>query len=197
MRLYFPAYVLIYLLATISAGYFTQKKPKHTGIVLLIVFLLPFLNFSSFNTFEAYSKDMPHYPETALYKIGTALSEFSDREILLVTSYGGAIPYYSKLRHVDTYGLTTPSIAVNGIAPSEYIESISPDIILAYNSIAKAPKNDTHFLPFERPFVEYALANNYVVLSGIKFLPNYYFIPLVNPNFENIENLRELLAKVG
>ncbi|MBR9680444.1 MAG: hypothetical protein GOU98_01310 [Candidatus Altiarchaeota archaeon] len=197
MRLYFPAYALIYLLTAISVGYFLKKNQKYLRIVMLLVVLVLFLNFNSITTFMAYSNFMPHYPETALYKIGMALGDFSNSDFLLVTSYAGAIPYFSKVNHVDTYGLTDPNIAINGVASFDYIDSIKPDLILVYNSVDKVPEQNVHPLPYEWPFILYAQEHNYTALPGILFIKDYYFIPLINPELKNVDILKTSLFDVS
>lgn len=72
---------------------------------------------------------------TGPYHIAKGLSQFEDRHYTIVVTEAGVIPYFSKWRAIDAWGLNDSEIVHNqrGLTP-EYLDANHPAIIMFYTA---------------------------------------------------------------
>jgi hypothetical protein len=61
--------------------------------------------------------------------IALVLERYNDKGYTLATSEAGLLPFYSKWRAVDTWGLNDPWIAHHGAITEQYLQQQKPEVI--------------------------------------------------------------------
>ncbi len=84
-------------------------------------------------------------PQDLNYYVATNLSEFKNRNYTIATTEAGLVPYYSKWRAIDTYGLNDKWIAHNGIVSDAYLDIYKPEIVMFHTD--SSPLVDYKFNP--------------------------------------------------
>jgi len=87
---------------------------------VLVVFFLRHVSLSSRIT----------YTHDGRYDIGVMLRQYADRGYTIATTEAGLLPFYSRWRAIDTWGLNDRWIAQNGGLTREYLVRQKPDIIM-------------------------------------------------------------------
>ncbi|NHI88073.1 MAG: hypothetical protein EAX87_01045 [Candidatus Thorarchaeota archaeon] len=114
--------------------------------------------------------------ENAHIQIGKYLFENAPPDSVIAVSDVGAIPFYSKLRTIDTYGLLTPEVFNKSGYNPDYVYNLEPDYLVIVSS------SDTTIVPFIAQ--EIALVNDpsfslYSPIGVYTFNPGYYLWLLV------------------
>jgi len=93
--------------------------------------------------------------------VGKELAKLADKNYTMFVTESGALPYYSKWKAVDHWGLNDEYIAHNGLT-IEYLEIINPELIMAQKHPQKSFKES---LPIVHEFM---VKNNYTAVAAIK-----------------------------
>lgn len=93
------------------------------GLVILFVAFLAFDRQISKSREATYHRD-------GRYDVAVMLSRYADRGYTIATTEAGLLPYYSKWRAIDTWGLNDRWIAENGEITVEYLDQQRPDIVM-------------------------------------------------------------------
>lgn len=197
-RFFYPSFVLMYLLSSISIVIlFKELKSlskirlesiKYAFCILLIIINLSFINDIQYDHFYGERLSAAHIA------LGESLNSFSGYNYTIASVDAGAIPYFSRWNHLDTVGLNDKFIAKNKLATQEYLEKKEPELVLI---ISNSSESITHYPPLEQPFLEFVQRKNYVQLAPIKFVDDYYLIPFLNPNVNDFEKISYNLQKVS
>ncbi len=70
-------------------------------------------------------------PRMETIPLGRALGALSDRSLTLATTEAGRLPYYSRWRTLDSYGLNDPSVATAGLTYDHWLK-YAPDLVLIH-----------------------------------------------------------------
>lgn len=197
-RLFYPTYVIIYLITgiTLTLIYYNKgfykinllKKTKYSKQILLagLITLLLLTNFSFMDSLFGWHDygDKEYNTQVA---VGLALEPFSQYNYTVATDYAGAIPYYSRWRHIDMLGLNNKYIANNKRPSLEYLEEVKPDLII----IPLQPNGEIYNENF-KPFLEYAIKNNYTVIV----LPWNNFTYYLYPKISHFNEIKQSLSNI-
>ena len=79
----------------------------------------------------------PELVGTGAYRIATGLSQYEDRHYTMVVTEAGVIPYFSRWRAIDAWGLNDSEIVHDkqGLTPA-YLDQNHPAIIMFHNATA-------------------------------------------------------------
>lgn len=118
------------------------------------------------------------------------LNRLMGRHALLAIGDVGAVPYYSKWRTIDTFGLNNVEIALSGKRKPEYILQAKPDlvILLSRNSTSFQPR-----LPWELKLYKKCLGEGMAKVDTLRFNSEYYLWLLSNPGsqiYKYVERLQ-------
>lgn len=197
-RLFYPTYVIIYLITGISLTFLYGnkdlyklkiiKKIKLSKNILLtaIIVLLLISNFSFMISLIGWH-DYGNKEYNTQVAVGLALEPFSPYNYTVATDYAGAIPYYSRWRHIDMLGLNNKYIAENKNASQDYLQKVKPDLII----IPYLPNGDITNEDF-KPFLEYAQQNNYTLIK----LPWENFKYYLNPKISHFNEIKQSLINI-
>jgi len=202
-RLYYPSFVIIYLLTAISlvmlfakledkwVGRTNLKRySKIIGLIVVILILSSNINFAS--DIEYLHKTSNRF-SVSYINIGNELNKFSDSNITLASVDSGSIPYFSRWNHVDMVGLNDKFIAKNGVATLEYIERKNPQLIIFISTNKYNPGHS----PAQDPFIEFVEKRNYVKLSAVRYIDGYYLIPFLDPNVSDFDKIKAALERAS
>lgn len=194
-RLFYPSYILMYLVAGISVtsifinkdvydlNPFKRFKFTNTLLQIVVVFLILAANLNFIEDITALQEYETIENQTQI-QVGMALQPFSQYNYTVATDYAGAIPYYSRWRHIDMLGLNNKYIADNKRPSMEYLSQVKPDLIII-------PLDKDGNINYEdlKPFLEYAQENNYTLIK----LPWDNFIYYLNPKIEHFDEIKQAL----
>ncbi len=80
---------------------------------------------------HSYSKKAKRSVLDARYVLGIMLRDYADKSYTMAVSEAGLLPFYSKWRAIDTWGLNDQWIAHNGgLITKEYLHKQKPDIMM-------------------------------------------------------------------
>jgi len=113
--------------------------------------------------------------------IGKRLSGFQGAEFsaLLSTADAGAIPYYSRWRVIDTYGLNNDVIAVSGKIDPQYVLSQGPDLLIL---LSRRKKSFVPRVAGEQGLYREALNSGMIHIRTIMVNHEYFLWLMVPPN---------------
>lgn len=193
-RLFYPSYVFIYLITSISLVLIFNYKNKKvedknhylkTFLQVFMVILLLSAN-TVFISDLLYWHNYENTEMSSLIAVGNALQPYSEHNYTVATEYAGAIPYYSCWYHIDILGLNNKDIAGSQLSLN-YIQKVKPDlIILKFNSQGELLNKKF------KPLLDYAEENNY---STIK-LPQDNFICYLNPKIKDYNEIYSTLNHI-
>jgi|Deesub1362A_J573_1020465.scaffolds.fasta_scaffold00813_20 hypothetical protein len=111
--------------------------------------------------------------------LGKKLHSFSSDGVLAIAD-AGAVPYYSKWKTIDTFGLNNNHIALSGKHDPEYVFSQNPDVLILISK-----KKDV-FKPrptvyWERDLYKRSLQEGMVKVKTLKFSEGYYLWVMAVP----------------
>ncbi|NOZ71870.1 MAG: hypothetical protein GXP38_08145, partial [Chloroflexi bacterium] len=92
--------------------------------------------------------------------IGLALQPYADKGYTIVASEAGWIPYFSRWRAVDPFGLTDEHIAHQGLS-FDYLDTVQPDIIMYHDVTNPNPPRWTEMV---------TMLNNYAKARGYELV---------------------------
>ena len=107
------------------------RPTKLTGVLVLVLIV------ATLGHRATISQKATYFPDGRL-PTAKFLNQFEDKGYTVLTTEAGLIPFYSKWRAIDSWGLNDLWIAHNGIITPEYIAENSPDVALV-NSIYFSP----------------------------------------------------------
>jgi hypothetical protein len=108
--------------------------------------------------------------------LGARLRDMETPGVLAIGD-AGAVPYFSRWKTIDTYGLNNRHIALHGHDP-DYVLRQKPDVIVLISN------NETEFQPplaHEKPLYESARRAGFAVVQTLKFSPGYFLWVMAEP----------------
>lgn len=197
-RLFYPSYIILYLITAISLTLIYINKDLYefkplkkirfskNSLLFVLIILLIFTNFGYMSSLTGWH-DYGNKVHNTQVSVGLALEPFSAYNYTVATDYAGAIPYYSGWRHIDMLGLNDKYIAENKKPSLDYLRQVKPDlIILPYKPNGELTNEDFY------PFLEYAKENNYTEIK----LPWDNFTYYLNPKIEHFNEINQSLNKI-
>lgn len=130
-RFVIASFPFIYLLAVSGIKEICEianKKKIIVAVAIIALLLFVLLNPLTIKKMNIYAKNHME-SQDELVDLGKWLRENVPEDSLLVTEHGGAIPYYSKLKTIEMWGLLDKKMSREGI-DIEYILSKEPEIFI-------------------------------------------------------------------
>ncbi len=191
MRFFYPTFTIMFLVSGITLSYLYYNYPKNKAISnyllklfiysLVLIMIISNLHFApAILTQKEYAQGL----QNGHIRIGNILSNSCYQNLTIASEESGAIPYYSKLRHIDMLGLNDVNIALNGKASSNYIYQ-NPPSLLFFNSV---DGNNIIKKDWEQVFLHYAIENHFIKLPAIKIQYDQYLIPYIDPKVDSYTN---------
>lgn len=161
------------------------RRPRQAAVVALAVAAAAAL------VYHHRLSRMPIRARDGRYRAATLLGEYRERGYTLAVSEAGLLPFYSRWRAVDTWGLNDAWIAHHGAVTAEYLDRHRPEVIMfhAYFSpIASEGRTDA-WNAMVTTLKEYAEARGYVHAAAFGESPydcHHYY---VRPGFPDSQAL--------
>ncbi|MCX7918957.1 MAG: DUF2079 domain-containing protein [bacterium] len=194
-RYFFPLIPFIFIIATRGVVIFANWLQRHLSLAinseqtvwhivvssLCICISLGFLSElpTEIKRKQTYARGLT----TAHITLGKKLAElksdyiFENRtnptSLTLAIADAGAVPYYSRWRTIDTYGLNNPAIALTGNRDPKIIFAQNPDILVLIS------ESDSIFipkLPWEQSLYNTAIQCGMVPIKILPFRVNDYYL---------------------
>lgn len=64
------------------------------------------------------------------YEVAQILADYSEKNYRLACTEAGLLPFYSRWRSLDTWGLNDHKIAIEGVISLDYLKEFNPDLIM-------------------------------------------------------------------
>jgi len=165
---------------------FFGSPRKRAKPVLLAVLSMVVLIVLSYQPLVVSSRESVH--SDGRYDVAIMLSDYKDRGYTIATSEAGLLPFYSKWKAVDCWGLNDQWIAHHGGITKEYLDRYKPEIIMFHARFSPLvpPKGDSVRDPWFNMILvllNYSQTNGYVLAAVYGVSPSdthYYY---VNPRF--------------
>ncbi|NOY06362.1 MAG: hypothetical protein GXO82_06995, partial [Chlorobi bacterium] len=131
-----------------------------------------FLTASLLLAFDAHSviEKMDHAVYDNRVQIGKALRPFADRGYTMLTTETGWLPYFSRWRSVDAFGLYDVHVAHHGLNES-YMREIDPELIVfhVYSNRYRAEwaRNDPRWNEMTQKLFFFAEKNDYALAARV------------------------------
>lgn len=197
-RYYFPFVPILSILSGMSvtqsiASLRSTTANQLRGVLLFFIMVVSAVGFRltwlSMPAYTSYAFGL----ENAHILLGHTLENIRwNSSPTIAVSDAGAIPYYSKLNTIDTFGLNEPEIALKFLNNrTKYVLSKHPTIIIL-TSTSEDRFNST--LEFENTLHQGALEAGYTSHVTFVFGETYYLWVLWKPNSKNAQGLDKALA---
>lgn len=181
---------LMNLLAALPSALHLRVKAALLSFLLLAL-MLGFLKGRQEANFSlAYAGNL----NRAHVLLGQALASlpWRDPHPLLVIGDAGAVPYFSGLPTIDSFGLNDPYIATHFSADrSTYILSKIPTVIVV---VSKSPDHFDPEFPHDLPIYNASVASGYTQKAIFPFDAGYYLWALWNPTSPDAPILQSVLG---
>lgn len=142
---------------------FFDKSNKFIINFLIFIYLLSFYLYSNkyFLSDDIYADGR--------YEIAKILSNYASENYTMAISEAGLLPFYSKWKAVDTYGLNDKVIAHTGVITQSYLKEKSPEMIMFYNIKKTNKKNNiklVYFMEMIDTLIQFTSNNNYELVGS-------------------------------
>ena len=188
--------VLVLLLIAILAGlkFGEERQLGVQGARLALIFLITASALVVFNAQSAYRLANSFYPTVFDDReaIGKALAPLADKGYTIVASEAGWIPYFSRWRAIDPFGLNDEYVAHHGLS-FEYLDQQQPDVIMYHQVKNPHPQRWADMVALLR---DYAKARGYVLAAVIERKgPEDLHVYWVKPDNPDIDALLRAIAE--
>ena len=139
-------------------------------IFLLVGFSIVMLSRKTYDELTTF-KVMADGLYNAHIRLGKSLAEFDGKTV--VVSDAGAIPYYSNLATIDSYGLNSKTIALDHDNDTSYIWNRNPDFIILLSS---SREQFMAKIPYEKIIYNELLEKGYSLVTVMKYFPNSHYL---------------------
>lgn len=159
------------------------SKQKRDAILLTAAFCV---SVFAFIVFTGDVRVGVHHTD-GRYEEAAILSEYADKGYTMAVSEAGALPFYSRWRSVDTWGLNDQWIAHNGVVTPEYLDQWDPEVLMFHSFFSEASLElgqDGASNAFQRHWNEmayvlhqYAIDRGYILVAdyGVSIFDTYYY----------------------
>ncbi len=157
------------------------------------VSLLLLVAFTVFSIQQSYRLAAGFYPTQFddRQTIGTALEPYADKGYTVVASEAGWIPFFSRWRAIDPFGLNDEYITHQGLS-FDYLDSVHPDIIMYHDVADPDPPRWADMVDTLR---DYAESRGFVQAATIERKgPQDLHVYYVNPDNADAEALIEAIT---
>ena len=158
------------------------------GVSLLVLAV-----FAVFSIQQSYRLAAGFYPTQFddRQTIGAALEPYADKGYTVVASEAGWIPFFSRWRAIDPFGLNDEHITHEGLS-FDYLDSVQPDIIMYHDVDNPNPPRWTDMVATLR---DYAESRGFVLAATIERKgPNDLHVYYVNPRNPDAEALIKVIT---
>ena len=165
------AFQLFLPVIILTLPYFSQFTRKRQEIVAALLLLFMFFCSKESELKEAYNYNHNFVNSDVL--LGKNLAEFQPSGYSLLASDVGALPYFSRWKSYDLFGLADTHIAHNGVS-IEYLREIHPDMVLvrAYGSQKKDAKD---FEPWKTVSEYLNEGSKYEFIAALQVSQGYFY----------------------
>lgn len=195
-RFQYPIFILLLFLAVYRMGEWITLPNSRCALPFLIIFPLAALWFSVSAIPIPDAKD-------EVIALGKDLEPLARQGRTLAVSEAGRLPYFSKWRTLDSYGLNDPTV-VKGDLDFAYWKSFSPDLVMiraGWDIYANAVP-DKYSSGNRKVFMEFLRKDSFyeliAVVDGIrrtgsvnKDYRNLYFVSKESPAYQDIRTSLE------
>ncbi len=132
------------------------------------------------------------------YAVATMLRDYADKGYVMAATEAGLLPYYSRWRAVDPWGLNDPWIARHGRVTEEYLDRFKPHLVMfhAYFSPLVEPVVRTEWDAMAMTLRDYARKRGYVFAACFGETPfdthHYYVRPDFADSAEIVRRIRSV-----
>jgi hypothetical protein len=123
------------------------------------------------------------YFRRGTYDVAMILRPYADRGYTVATTENGLIPFYSRWRAIDTWGLNDAWIAHNGRITDEYLRRQHPDVIMFHVGFSpiwpRAREPDNPWMEMVLTLQRYAIENHFKLVAAFGAVANdahYYYV---------------------
>jgi hypothetical protein len=121
------------------------------------------------------------YSHDGRYDVAMILREYAERRLTIATTEAGLLPFYSRWRAVDTWGLNDPWIAGHGVITESYLESQKPDLIMWHGYFSPLHPIQRALTPWDQQVAvlqRYAEGHQFEVVAvfGNEPLDTHYYL---------------------
>lgn len=132
------------------------------------------------------------------YDMGRALAAYSGYDYRLATSEAGLLPFYSRWRTLDTWGLNDQWIAHNGGLTAEYLAAFDPHLVMIFRNNEFLPDAQRPDLEERRTMVRllesYVEEHDFVLANEHRLAPEVSYTYYVNPDFAHSPEIIDLIS---
>jgi hypothetical protein len=130
-----------------------------------------------------------------LYKIGEMLAPYQDRGYTIAISEAGLIPFYSKWKAIDIWGLNDEWIAHHGVVTAAYLDRIKPEVVVFHAQCAPSRPAD-QWEEMEQAMALYTRNRPYVLAAHGDNGAGWSVLYYVRPDFPDAEKISSVFAAV-
>lgn len=165
----------------------------------VVILMIIFYTIGSFFFQIKYSTSFLH--GDGRYDVGILLREYKSRNLRIACSEAGLIPFYSKLRTLDTWGLNDQEITHAGLISNEMLKKFDPDLIMYHGEYSAITQLKTITLHDQMGMIlkKFAESNNYELVANFgvnPFRSHFYYLNRGLPGFTEIRNRLKSLEYV-
>lgn len=202
-RFLIPLFPFIVLLAVLGAKEILKKYQATlgrsvlvsillTGFIISYVYLQIHERTNEMTAIRNYGQSL----QDSHVKLGKALTKYADRGYTIALGDAGAIPFYSKWKVTDTFGLNNLEIAImrsKGFYDPMVVFKTNPDLLIFISS-----KCDTFtpLLDYEQLLLDDALRREFRLI-GVMHFNDDYFLHVFSKPTSALEDVATNLAKEG
>lgn len=209
--------ILIWIAPMLGGSNFSLSFAGASAIVAIVVFLLwsyqnffpPFLERTRLNTRSLFFYLATFFMLMNVYalttqntaaeydhrvRMGKALSVFAEKKYTMATTEAGWLPYFSRWKAVDPFGLYDEYIAHHGL-DEKYLDVIAPELIIfhVYSDAYKQKwvHGDERWNAMTQKLYHYARSHQYRLAArvGVHHDCFWYFVKKECPDADSLESL--------
>ncbi|NTY58822.1 hypothetical protein [Mycolicibacterium sphagni] len=138
------------------------------------------------------------YAADTRYDVGVMLGHFASRNYTIATTEAGALPFYSRWRAIDTWGLNDEWIAHNGGITQEYLERQRPDVVV-FHDIGALGTADKRLERWDRQVSElygYVERHHFILAAVFGSSLHYAFYYYVRPDLPDRDEIVQAIRSM-
>ena len=161
-----------YIISGLPADWRLRSSPSSHGTLTSLV-IIAVLGGVSLRYWKIVFPSNSSGDGSSIRQISMQLTQWKDKNYTMAVTEAGTLPYYSKWRAIDAWGLNDPEIVHNPLGlTEEYLDRSRPAIIMYHTSFWNSPEDLRHMwtgdnIPIDGPgrfnitLSHYAISHSY------------------------------------